>query len=204
MASSSNRCGAHRLCPCKTNIAFVGNNGHLHDEIDLAGSEGFERHESRYTKPQLIPLSSTFGHGVSVLASGRLPYWGYATGHSFLASVDGSRWSSLASSCLRLTYSLPQRASSTSSHHIRIVFGMEAREGLDIEDRAGRLVATTGHFFEDMMATCNHLDIAGRVVGKSSYTQPRRSSSTSSSLLERNIGTRRTRTRPRQGSCHSQ
>ena len=50
-----------------------------------------------------IPLSSTFGHGVSVLASGRLPYLGYAPGHSFLASVDGSRWSSLESSCLRST-----------------------------------------------------------------------------------------------------
>ena len=28
----------------------------LHNEIDLAGSEGFEWHESRYTSPQLDPL----------------------------------------------------------------------------------------------------------------------------------------------------
>ena len=32
------------------------NNGHLHNEIDLAGSEGFEWHESRYTTPQLDPV----------------------------------------------------------------------------------------------------------------------------------------------------
>ena len=37
--------------------------------------------------------------------------------------------------------------------------------------RAGRIVATTGHFFEDMMATRNYLDIAGRVAGKSSCSQ---------------------------------
>ena len=65
-----------------------------------------------------ITLSSTFGHGVSVLASDQLPYVGYA-------------------------------------------------RPLAIR-RAGRLVATTtGHFFEDMMATCNRLHIAG----KSSYSQ---------------------------------
>ena len=64
-----------------------------------------------------ITLSSTFGHGVSVLASDRLPFVDYAA-------------------------SLANR-------------------------RAGRLVATTDHFFEDMMTTCNRLDIAG----KSSYSQ---------------------------------
>ena len=62
-----------------------------------------------------IPLSSTLGHGVVVLASGQLTHLGYAPGHSFLASVDGSMLSSLGSSCLRSTSSLPQRASSTSS-----------------------------------------------------------------------------------------
>ena len=28
----------------------------LHNEIDLAGSEGFKRHESCYIKPQLVPV----------------------------------------------------------------------------------------------------------------------------------------------------
>ena len=54
---------------------------------------------------------------------------------------------------------------------MRIVLAMEACEGPNIEDRSGRLVATIGHLFEDMMATCCHLDIAGRVTGTSSYTQ---------------------------------
>ena len=60
-------------------------------------------------------IEFAFSHGVGVLALGRLPYLGYATGHSSLASVDGSRWSSLASSFLRPTSSLPQRSISTSS-----------------------------------------------------------------------------------------
>ena len=64
-----------------------------------------------------LSQKATFGHGVRVLASDRLPYVGYA-------------------------------------------------RPLAIR-RAGRLVATTGHFFEDMMATCNRIDIAG----KSSYSQ---------------------------------
>ena len=67
-----------------------------------------------------ITLSSTFGHGVSVMASDQLPYVGYA--------------SPLA---------------------IR---------------RAGRLVATTGHFYEDMMATCNRFDIAGNRLIPSGHT----------------------------------
>ena len=40
----------------KANIAFVGKNGHLQNEIDFAASESFERHESFHTKPQFDPL----------------------------------------------------------------------------------------------------------------------------------------------------
>ena len=83
----------------------------MRNEIDLAGPEGLDamrvdnirpqKIDSPYTTrstwlaqkalsgmkvvtPHLnwIPLSSTLGHGVSVLASGRLPYFGYATSHS--------------------------------------------------------------------------------------------------------------------------
>ena len=39
-----------------------------------------------------IPLSSTFDHGVSVLASGRLPYLGYATSHSPSLASRGDEW----------------------------------------------------------------------------------------------------------------
>ena len=52
----STRCRTTLHLPTlKTNIAFVGKNGHLQNDIDLAGSD-FERHESRNTKPQLIPV----------------------------------------------------------------------------------------------------------------------------------------------------
>ena len=60
-------------------------------------------------------IEFVFSHGVGMLALGRLPYLGYAIGHLSLASVDRSRWTSLASSFLRPTSSLPQRSSSTSS-----------------------------------------------------------------------------------------
>ena len=39
-----------------------------------------------------IPLSSTFGRGVSVLASGRLQYLGYATGNSPSWASRGDDW----------------------------------------------------------------------------------------------------------------
>ena len=53
MVSTLCRATLH-LPTLKTNIAFVGKNGHLQNDIDLAGS-GFEWHESRNTKSQLIP-----------------------------------------------------------------------------------------------------------------------------------------------------
>ena len=83
----------------KTNIAFVGKNGHLQNDIDLAGSGilkvlALDYASSHYVsmKSVLFPsptfldsassaipkisssLCFTFGHGVSVLASGRLLY----------------------------------------------------------------------------------------------------------------------------------
>ena len=81
----------------------------------MAGSENLGGRRVAASSLNWFPLSSTFSRGVSLLVLCRLPYLGYAAGHSSLASVDGSRWSSLASSFLRSTSSLPQRASSTSS-----------------------------------------------------------------------------------------
>ena len=51
-------------------------------------AEQFRRCSMKVATPSFnwIPLSSTLGHGVVVLASGQLPYLGYAPGHSFLAS----------------------------------------------------------------------------------------------------------------------
>ena len=86
----NNRAEQFRGCSCQYARTYT---------LDSAGSEGFERHESRCNKPQLDPV---------VL-------------HRLQA--DFHVWVTLLA--------------------IR---------------RAGRLVATTGHFFEDMMATCNRLD----------------------------------------------
>ena len=55
---------------------FVGNNGHLHNEIDLAGSESLGGMKVATSSLNWFPLSSMFSHGVYVLASGRLRYVG--------------------------------------------------------------------------------------------------------------------------------
>ena len=70
---------------------------------------------ARCCAPMSCSLESSDTLTTNSFLPGRLPYLVYAASHSCLASVDGSRWSSLASSCLRSTSSLPQRASSTSS-----------------------------------------------------------------------------------------
>ena len=54
---------------------------------------------------------------------------------------------------------------------MRIVLAMEAREGPNTQDKAERLMAATGHLFEDMMATYHPPGIAGKVAGKSPNTQ---------------------------------
>merc|ERR1712136_553714 len=61
--------------------------------------------------------------------------------------------------------------SPSAEKHMRIVLAMEAREGPNTRDKAERLMAATGHLFEDMMATYHPPGIAGKVAGKSSNTQ---------------------------------
>ena len=76
---------------------------------------GISRSSARRCATISCSLESSDTLTTNSIVPGRLPYLVYAAGHSCLASVDGSRWSSLTSSCLRSTSSLPQRASSTSS-----------------------------------------------------------------------------------------
>ena len=52
--------------------------------------------------------------------------------------------------------------------HVRMVFTMETRAGLDTEYQAGRLTAVSGHLFKDMMATHHHPGVAGEVPDTSS------------------------------------
>ena len=112
----------------------------LHNKIDLAGSEGFERLESRHTKPKLGlvvsstfghgvcvlasgSLSSTFGHGVCVLASGRLQFLGYATGNSPSWASRGDNWPLLRghNMVLILRNAAPYSPMAKSFPHLRSV-----------------------------------------------------------------------------------
>jgi len=71
------------------NNAIVGNIGHFDNEIDMAGLEKFEGIKVENIKPQVDRFVFPDGHGVIVLASGRLLNLGCATGHpSFVMSCS--------------------------------------------------------------------------------------------------------------------
>jgi len=69
------------------NNAIVGNIGHFDNEIDMAGLKNYQGIEKVNIKPQLDRWVFPDGHGVLVLAEGRLLNLGCATGHpSFVMS----------------------------------------------------------------------------------------------------------------------
>merc|ERR1712226_1531206 len=71
------------------NNAIVGNIGHFDNEIDMAGLEGMEGIKVENIKPQVDRFVFPDGHGVIVLASGRLLNLGCAPGHpSFVMSCS--------------------------------------------------------------------------------------------------------------------
>jgi len=71
------------------NNAIVGNIGHFDNEIDMAGLEKTEGIKVENIKPQVDRFVFPDGHGVIVLASGRLLNLGCATGHpSFVMSCS--------------------------------------------------------------------------------------------------------------------
>merc|ERR1711903_330554 len=71
------------------NNAIVGNIGHFDNEIDMAGLEGFKGIKVENIKPQVDRFVFPDGHGVIILASGRLLNLGCATGHpSFVMSCS--------------------------------------------------------------------------------------------------------------------
>jgi len=71
------------------NNAIVGNIGHFDNEIDMEGLEGFPGIKIENIKPQVDRFVFPDGHGVIVLASGRLLNLGCATGHpSFVMSCS--------------------------------------------------------------------------------------------------------------------
>jgi len=71
------------------NNAIVGNIGHFDNEIDMAGVENMPGIKVENIKPQVDRFVFPDGHGVIVLASGRLLNLGCATGHpSFVMSCS--------------------------------------------------------------------------------------------------------------------
>merc|ERR1711879_415412 len=71
------------------NNAIVGNIGHFDNEIDMDGLEKLEGIKIENIKSQVDRLVFPDGHGVIVLASGRLLNLGCATGHpSFVMSCS--------------------------------------------------------------------------------------------------------------------
>merc|ERR1712146_373401 len=71
------------------NNAIVGNIGHFDNEIQMAELEGFPGIKVENIKPQFDRFVFPDGHGVIVLASGRLLNLGCATGHpSFVMSCS--------------------------------------------------------------------------------------------------------------------
>merc|ERR1712122_254513 len=71
------------------NNAIVGNIGHFDNEIDMNGLEKLEGIKVENIKPQVDRFVFPDGHGVIVLASGRLLNLGCATGHpSFVMSCS--------------------------------------------------------------------------------------------------------------------
>merc|ERR1711937_603676 len=71
------------------NNAIVGNIGHFDNEIDMAALEGFPGIKVENIQPQVDRFTFPDGHGVIMLASGRLCNLGCATGHpSFVMSCS--------------------------------------------------------------------------------------------------------------------
>mmetsp|Transcript_73244 Transcript_73244/g.65929 ORF Transcript_73244/g.65929 Transcript_73244/m.65929 type:complete len:487 (-) Transcript_73244:486-1946(-) len=71
------------------NNAIVGNIGHFDNEIDMAGLEGYKGIKRDNIKPQVDKYNFPDGHGIIILAEGRLLNLGCATGHpSFVMSCS--------------------------------------------------------------------------------------------------------------------
>jgi len=77
---------AHHMAQMKNN-AIVGNIGHFDNEVDMDGLEKFPGIKRINIKPQVDKWVFPDGHGIIILAEGRLLNLGCATGHpSFVMS----------------------------------------------------------------------------------------------------------------------
>ena len=80
----------HHMAQMKNN-AIVGNIGHFDNEIDIDGLESYPGIKKVEIKPQVHRYEFPDGHGIVMLAEGRLMNLGCATGHpSFVMSCSFS------------------------------------------------------------------------------------------------------------------
>merc|ERR1712178_169480 len=86
------------------NNAIVGNIGHFDNEIEMAELEGFAGIKVENIKPQVDRFVFPDGHGIIVLASGRLLNLGCATGHPSLVMSNSFTNQTLAQLELRKAY----------------------------------------------------------------------------------------------------
>jgi adenosylhomocysteinase len=71
------------------NNAIVGNIGHFDNEIDIIGLDSYPGIKKTEIKPQVDRYEFPDGHGIIMLAQGRLLNLGCATGHpSFVMSCS--------------------------------------------------------------------------------------------------------------------
>ena len=68
-------------------------------------------------------------------------------------------------SSARISLKFTLGRSHSAEKHMCLVLALQARQGPNTQDQAERLMATTGHLFEEMMATYHSLGIAGKVAG---------------------------------------
>lgn len=77
---------AHHMAQMKNN-AIVCNIGHFDNELDMEGLEKYPGIKKQNIKPQVDRFEFPDGHGILILAEGRLVNLGCATGHpSFVMS----------------------------------------------------------------------------------------------------------------------
>merc|ERR1712224_465813 len=86
------------------NNAIVGNIGHFDNEIDMAGLEAFPGIKVENIKPQVDRFEFPDGHGVIVLAEGRLLNLGCATGYPSFVMSNSFTNQTLAQLELRKAY----------------------------------------------------------------------------------------------------
>ena len=102
------------------NNAIVGNIGHFDNEIDMEGIENYPGIKREQIKPQTDRFEFPDGHGVIILAEGRLLNLGCATGHpSFVMSNSFTNQVLAQGKSVRVTKGIRREGSKTPFTSLR-------------------------------------------------------------------------------------